>query len=168
MAARETIATIKGELERSCILANAEADYWSCFTLLRKKLGAETYRASIRRAFQGADRKQVPEIYRHLWRLQISGMITLNIDQFATRAYAEVNETGLLHDFTGSNIASYLYILRSNTPWLANLHGILPDSSSWIFTRQDLNNLFQNVGYDQFIKACFASRTVVFIGCIPV
>ncbi|WP_417744350.1 protein kinase domain-containing protein [Rosistilla oblonga] len=154
----------KLELEKISLLANSESNYWNCFALLKRHLGIETYRAAIKRAFRHAETTDVPEVYRQLWQLKISGMITLNIDQFATRAYGEVNGSSLLNNFTGKNIGSYVHILRSNSPWLANFHGILPEVSSWVFTKPELGALFEDPGYDQFIKACFASRTVVFIG----
>lgn len=164
LAVREAEPTRKADIESCCVNAKKEINYWSCFSLLKQKLGAETYKACIRRVFSVAEHRAVPESYRHLWRLGLSGMITLNIDQFATRAFAEVNETGLLNNFTGKQISDYVHLLRSNSPWLANMHGILPDAGSWVFTQQDLNALMSNAGYDQFIKACFASRTVMFLG----
>ena len=163
-ANREVDSLRRKERLNQCRLAESETDFWKSFSIIAKAMGHQTYRAAIRRTFRGADSALVPESYRHLWRLGISGMINLNIDRFAKRAFTEVNDNKIVNDFNGKTIADFIHLLRSPKPWLANLHGEIDAASSWVFTANELDRLFQNPAYDQLIKTCFAARTVVFMG----
>jgi serine/threonine protein kinase len=154
----------KGELESYAIAAEREPNLWVAFKILRDKLGRESYIAAIRDALRESERTNVPVIYKKLWNLGISGILNLNIDRLATRAFNEVSGGKLLHDFPGTAIGNHAHLLRSEKPWLANLHGILDDVDSWVFTSNELERLRNSPGYLDYIKACFLTRTVVFIG----
>ncbi len=145
-------------------LANVEKNYWEAFSILKDNLGAETYSSAIRRAMSSSDRTPVPEAYKELWKLGIRGMLSLNIDRFAKRAFSEAFPGMALHDFDGTNVGQHIHLQRSGHPWLAHLHGQLDDRSSWVFTTSDLRRLFDDKGYETLISGSLTTRTVVFLG----
>ena len=154
----------QAELVHCAKSATAETDLWSAFALLRSKLGAEEYRSTVKKALSVSETVKIPEAYRYLWRLRIAGVLNLNLDRLAQKAFTEVHAQRDLVSFTGLRANDYIHILRSQNPWLAYLHGELDDASSWVFTSSELRTLFKSNGYQLLISTCFAARTVIFVG----
>jgi hypothetical protein len=92
----------------------------------------------------------------------ISGILTMNIDGFAKRAFSVVHSGKALAEFDGNDI--HERVLKNNVPFVGNLHGNLEDDRSWIFTQGELNLLLQNLRYREFVRTILCSRTVVFMG----
>jgi len=99
-----------------------------------------------------------------LWQLGFSGILNLNLDRLATRAYATTNTGRPLSEFSGPEAGQSVHLLKSPHPFVANLHGVSDNASTWVFGYDDLRYLLANPGYIQFIDACLATRTVLFIG----
>lgn len=160
----ESDEACKAELNAAVALAEAEQNLWNSFSLLKEKLGTESYRAAIRRAISPSETISVPEVYKTIWKMGISGILSLNIDRLAARAFNEIYGGKALHTFTGENAGGHAQVLRATLPWLVNLHGVLEDASSWVFTSNDLRRLCAVPGYQALVRTCFLSRTVVFMG----
>lgn len=148
-------------------LAESEFDLWRAFSHVREALGETTFNANIRLSLQDADKRPIPINYEYLWRLGIDGMISLNLDAFARRSHSAVF-SGVTREYTFSGIdaAAYCHVLNSLTAnkFICNLHGDLANTKSWILTKESLENLQRNQGYETFTQTCLLTRTIVFIG----
>jgi serine/threonine protein kinase len=111
-----------------------------------------------------SDRISPPETYSLIWRLRPSGVLNLNLDGFATRAFGQVSPGRTLNQFAGKQAASYTYLLKSPEPFIANLHGTVADESSWVFTQDELQHLLRNDGYRHFVATCLSTKTIIFLG----
>lgn len=143
--------------------ATAQKDQWLGFEMLQSQLGATTYRDTIREAMRPADVAAAPAPYRSLWRMRIRGLINLNIDRLATKAFVETTSASPL-EFTGRQGTSLGLLLKENRPFILNLHGHADDSSTWIFTKSELDALRAVPSYWDFIRSCFFANTVLFLG----
>lgn len=155
--------------ERDVALRHADTagltpNLWDAFSLLQKLLGKEEYRATIRRSLGPADQAVVPATYKALWQLRISGILNLNIDRLAARAFSETFHGHILHDFSASQLSGRIHLLRSDRPWMCHLHGVVEDMSTWVFTTSELEWLQRTAGYNELISTCLTAKTVLFIG----
>ena len=144
-------------------VARQKKDLWVAFTILKEKLGATTYRSTIREALVRADSYPIPEIYKLLWKLPLSGIFNLNLDRLATRAHGAVFPGGYVTEFYGRDAGKFAYILKGAAPFIVNLHGIAADEASWVFTDDELKKLFKNRSYLEFVRACLITKTILFI-----
>ena len=141
----------------------SQTNPWVAFQMLQRELGKATYRDVIREAVRPADTAPAPESYRYLWKLRIRGLINLNIDRLATKAFVETRQSNPL-EFTGTQGTRLGYLLKEPRPFIINLHGHADDYSSWVFTKSELDNLRASPGYAGFIQTCFLANTVLFLG----
>lgn len=137
---------------------------WAAFGILQKYIGETTYRDAIRKALQPTTTLPVPIEYRYLWQLKIDGLISLNLDRLAIRAYNETNPGGDVVEFSGNESNNIMHVLNSRRVFLANLHGNVDNVSSWVFTSQELKELQKNIGYQTFLKTCLSTKTILFVG----
>ena len=144
--------------------AEKEENCWIAFHILREKLGSSSYRSAIREALRPALTAPCPSAYHYLWKLGCAGVLNLNLDRLATKALGEVSPGRLPTEFSGRYAKSFLHSLKSPHPFVANLHGIGDDASSWVFTKHDLRHLLKSEGYQTFIRSCLATTTVLFLG----
>ncbi|MBI2435705.1 MAG: SIR2 family protein [Candidatus Hydrogenedentes bacterium] len=143
--------------------AQSEQDLWLAFTILRNSLGQSTFTQQIRGELD-SNHLSIPEKYRLVWQLPVSGILTLNLDRFAVRSYASVRPGAAISEFDAKEVESYSHLLKSASPFVANLHGRIENVTSWVLTRDDLSQLTSSESYKTFIDAVFLSRTVVFMG----
>ena len=151
-------------LETKRLRIKNEANFWLAFQLLNDNLGHATYRAVVREALRPADTIDPPPIYRSLWRLRVRGLINLNIDRLATKAYVSETGIGTPVEFSGAQGSRLAYLLKEPRPFILNIHGIADDSTTWIFTKRELNELLKSDAYKNFIRACLSSHTILFLG----
>jgi eukaryotic-like serine/threonine-protein kinase len=163
-------ASIEEDFEQKRLYADLAAideypNIWLAFQKLRSALGGTTYRSKIRELFCEADRCSVPNNYKLLWKLPLDGILNLNLDRLATRAHSEIVQgKTILNEFSGKQAKDFVHVLKSTTPFIANLHGTVADEDSWVFTYEELNTLLKNPGYLQFINSCVCARTILFVG----
>lgn len=150
-------------LERAAA-AKAQDNLWLSFKILKEALQETTYETTIRHALRGATGSVVPHIYKDLWKLGINGAVTLNIDEFASRAFSDVFPGAGLHEFDGVRIAQHADALSRGIRFVANLHGELQDSKSWIFTQDEFEKLKNIPAYSIFINSIFTARRILFVG----
>lgn len=151
-------------LEKTLQEEYRKKNYWICFQLLEQLLGETTYQAEIRDRLDTSTHKSIPESYSLLWKCGIQGIITLNLDQFATRAFSKEKPGEIIDLFVGDQSKNLAAVLQRNRPFIGNVHGIIENSSTWIFTHEKLNKLLSDEGYKQFINTCLLSRIVFFVG----
>ncbi|MBN6034763.1 protein kinase [Amycolatopsis sp. 195334CR] len=82
----------------------------------------------------------------------------------ATRAYVAENPEQLPVEFLGSQVGHLAQVMHSERKFIANLHGNIDDSSSWIFTHSSLKELRSKTFYNDFLRTCLSSFTNLFIG----
>lgn len=70
----------------------------------------------------------------------------------------------IVDQFVGGQAKNMLGVLQRSRRFIGNVHGIVDDSSSWIFTHDKLQNLLNDNGYKQFVSSCLLTRTVLFVG----
>ena len=152
-------------LSEAADYAAAERNYWTAFEILQRHLGNTSYRSVIRAALNPALTAPCPTMYHDVWRLRPAGVLNLNLDRFATKALGELTQGRRMpHEFAGRHSSSYLHLLRAPYPFVANLHGIADDVSSWVFTRSELKRLLKYSGYATLIRSCLTTTTILFIG----
>ncbi|HRL78008.1 MAG TPA: protein kinase [Candidatus Accumulibacter phosphatis] len=146
--------------------AKSQASMWKAFELLEEGLGKATMQATINRELREALRCQVPAAYGQLWDLRIKGLLTLNIDRFAYRAFqrsAVRNEP--LQERSGFELRSLIgAIARPDGRFIANLHGQIEDPINWVFTEKKLNSLLSQAQYTEFVRDCIKYSTIVLVG----
>ncbi len=151
-------------LKRLLERAESEPNNWTAFDMFKRVLGNTSYRECIRSSLSPAVTGTIPQGYLNLWRLRLSGIINLNLDRLATRAYTRMKPGKALVEFNGCETANWLHALKQTHPFIVNMHGICDDASSWVITRSELQSLFSTPAYDEFIVSCLASRTILFLG----
>ena len=148
---------------RQCDDIRKLSDYWLAFERIKNIIGQTSYRDTIRNALSISPSADIPQTYQNLWKMRISGLINLNIDRMATRA-RQLHTKATAIEFSGKDIPNFLHALKSPQPFILNLHGNHEDYSSWIFTRNELNRLSKTSGYEEFLRSCLLTSTILFIG----
>ena len=157
-------ASEKARLLNAARGAKQQSNMWVAFEILKRELGETSFVTAVRAQFKGVDTRPIPPIYLRLWDLPIKGILNLNLDRLATRAFNKKGRDCQLHEFQGNVAGRYAYILKGPAPFIVNLHGILADSASWVFTHSELEKLLKNRGYREFLHTCLIDSTVLFIG----
>lgn len=153
----------KGMLAR-LELARKEDDLWLAFQLLQKDLGRASYIAEIRRALSKADSCDIPANYALIWNLRLSGVFTLSLDRLIMRAYSNSFPGKQVIEFNGKRAGNFAHVLQGVTPFVANLHGVSADESSWVFTHDEIRDLLRDEGYREFVRTVIMARTIIFVG----
>ncbi len=142
----------------------SEEDIWMAFDFIKKALGRTTYTEKIRELIDPSKIDKNPEVYHYLWKLKLSGILSLNIESLASRAHGELFPGKDLPVFTSKEIGQYTHLLKHSIPFIAHLHGMRDNSDSWVFTRSELKALLVDQAYQNFIRSCFSTRTILFVG----
>lgn len=139
-------------------------NYWLCFQLLEELLGSTTYQAEIRERLDAAAHSSIPPGYAALWKAGVQGIVTFNLDQFASRSYSLAYPGQAVDQFIGSQARNMSGVLQRPRPFIGNVHGVIDNAASWIFTHDKLNELLKDPGYLQFVNTCLHARTILFVG----
>ena len=153
-----------GSLCAAAKRAAQEKNYWIAFDILHQNLGTTSFRSAIRESLRPALTSECPPIYKYIWKLKVAGVLNLNLDRLATKALGEVSPGTLPIEFDGRRAGNFLHSLKTPRPFVANLHGIAEDTSSWVFTKPDLRRLLIRRDYKTFIDSCLSTTTILFIG----
>lgn len=159
-----TVDSHRQGLHTTLIEERKKKNYWLCFQLLEQLLGPTSYQAEIRERIDASAHSQIPPAYAALWETGIQGMITLNLDQFATRSFSAFKPGAALDHFVGDQAKNLAGVLQRSRPFVGNVHGVIDNVSSWIFTHDKLSRLLKDQGYRYFINGCLLSRTILFVG----
>lgn len=140
-----------------------EPNPWEAFRSLKNIMGDTEYHNSIRAIFDKSANIPPPDMYYLIWSLKIDGILSLNIDGFAHRAFPNSkNEEVLI--FNGRDAKNYVQAISGGRKFVANLHGEKANSSTWVFTRDELNSLVSDAAYVAFLNFVFSSMTIIFVG----
>jgi serine/threonine protein kinase len=139
-------------------------NYWLCFQLLEELLGTTSYQAEIRDRLNAASHSSIPPGYAALWKAGVQGIVTFNLDQFASRSYSLAFPGQAVDQFIGAQSKNMLGVLQRPRPFIGNVHGSIDNAASWIFTHDKLTELLKDPGYLQFVNTCLLARTVLFVG----
>ena len=151
----------EADLER----ALAAESLWDAFQIIKKSIGRTEFREQIRDIFSSASNTSIPDTYKAIWDLPgVRGLLTLNIDEFASRSHRRVRISEDPTVFFGRDAADYAHVLSAGRPFVANLHGVMDANKSWVFTRDEISALVNTPGYKNFINIVFGQMTVVFCG----
>lgn len=165
---QKAISFLEPDPQRSRLLGRAqaieeEANVWLAFTMLQSELGPASFKEGIREHLALPHAAEVPSQYVGFWDVGIRGVVNLNLDRLATRAYAEVRRKVLL-EVNSSNIEAAPNIVGSGKDFVLNLHGILEDVNSWIVTHEELKKLQNREAYKTTASAIFTNFAVLFAG----
>ena len=153
---------------RNCALATSthpqQKTPWKAFAVLKDSLGEQSFQTCVRSALSVADKKDPPLVYQQIWDLNVAGVLTLNLDRFVTRALSLRHPGRPSDEFPGSDAGKCAHLVKSPTPFIANLHGTAANADSWVFSESELRRLLSVPGYQEFVNACFLAHTVVFCG----
>jgi len=153
----------KNPILKGCDAADKIDDLWIAFSQLKKLRGVAVFEASVRRHLNCSS-IQPPPNYKLLWKLGLTGMVSLNLDDFAKRAFSSFAPGDPLVQFSGDRIAGHVDAIGRGVPFLCNLHGTLDDAASWVFTDSDRATLHARGGMQDFVSSCFLSGSVIFVG----
>lgn len=159
-----SLASEDGQAVHNTISRIASIDsHWVALQMLREELGTTTYQQTIREALR-TPIGPLPRPYVQLWRLRPLGVLNLNLDRIATRAFTELHKDRVIAEFNSRSVGAHTHVLKSPDPFVYNLHGVTEDATSWVFTHEDLKDLSQLEAYQTFVRSVFASSTVIFLG----
>ena len=128
-------------------------------------MGKAEYIGGVRDALRGSEQIDPPDLYKEVWKLAgVNAVLTSNLDGFVSKAHRRIRRQEDPVIFNGRDAPAYTHLLGARRPFIANLHGVIDDQTSWVFTRSDVNQLFANPAYHDFLAAVFSSMTVVFAG----
>lgn len=168
--AREYVSSLSQEQQRekASQLKSIQSinNPWIAFEKLELILGTNSFEAAIKRSLNNALKCDVPKIYIQLWKLGISGFLTLNIDRLASRAYNEAQLKGALVERSGFDTRALIGNINSidSSYFIANLHGVFEDPPTWVFTETRRKALFADKRYQEFVRDVLKYCTVVMIG----
>jgi hypothetical protein len=152
------------KLSAAATLAESEESLWVAFEILRRGLGETSFRDEVKDALKLAATVGIPDGYTLLTKLRIRGVLNLNLDRLASRAFGILNASELIVEHSGANIARLHQVLTEPPRFIGNLHGTLEDTGSWVFTKPQLDKLLRNRAYESFIRTALSTHTVVFLG----
>jgi len=152
------------QLRHKANVAERASDLWVAFDIIKKALGQASYRDGVREALLPTTTARIPGAYSNLWRLGVSGVLNLNLDRLATRAYTDTNPGTAPLEFSGGQAAHAANVLKNPRPFLINLHGVVDDANTWVLTKSELSRLLGTPGYQELIVSCLATRTILFLG----
>lgn len=151
-------------IRKKCDTAKKLESLWNAFDILESIRGEPAFVQSIRRHLGASEKKDPPINYNKIWKTGVHGIITLNLDGFSQRSFSKLHPGVELSIFNGTDIRNYSDVISRETQFICNLHGVIPNSSSWVFTSEQRNQLINGKGYKEFFTSCFLGATVIFIG----
>ena len=164
LKARSMDTTAKVQMEKNILSAVRENSPWIVFKRLKEILGETSYQDEIRKAFSTAASTPIPDAYNSIWKLRIQGLLNLNIDRIASRAFFNERPEASPIEFSGNQLAEMTHVLNQQRPFIVNLHGIVDSANTWVFTHDELNRLMKSKGYVNFLRSCISTHTILFLG----
>lgn len=139
---------------------------WHAFSDLKATMHQLNYEKGIKERLTLTDKNKIPETYDLLWKLQIKGILTYNIDTCAIDSFAKVNKSAV-DCATGKDISRYAHFLGGPQSFVFQPHGIVSDSSTWVFTNVERQELLNNQSYISFMKSLCQSKHLLILGFDP-
>lgn len=141
----------------------SEKDLWVSFSRL-SELGRTSFEEAIRKALVKAESCSLSLNYRWLFKINVKGIITLNLDRLAGRAFSAERSGVKSIEFSGNQCSGFSHVISGPNTFILNAHGIVDDTASWVLRNDQLKSLLRDKAYCSFIQSILMSHTVVFIG----
>lgn len=152
-------------LEADLEQAEITTDLWEAFETVKEILGKPAYNASIRRNLGPSETVPIPELHKLIWELEATrGIVSLNIDGLEGRAHQLTRAGEDIDVFFGRDLQNHLHSFREKRPFIARLHGHHSDSTSWVFTKVELERQLRKESYKTSVQSLFSNFTVIFLG----
>lgn len=141
---------------------NSAKDLWGSFSRLRTILGKSAYERVITEALD-VSHAEIPQLYQQIWKLNVSGVIDFNLDKLAINAYSQINKTAV--DFaTGTEPHKYMSFPASYEKFVFFPHGIVTDTSSWVFTPGERDARYHSKDFTNLFGSILNSKDLLIIG----
>lgn len=169
--ARKRSSECLNDGERKNYLATLEnisvnKNLWQCFAELKRLISSQAYEKNIRDNLTLRDKSQIPKSYDLLWKLNIRGLITFNIDTCAIDSFSRVNQFAV-DCATSKELSRFSQFLSSPNKFVFQPHGTVTDPTSWVFTSTELSTLLSNSSYLDFMMTLMQSKNLLIIGFNP-
>ena len=159
------------EEERQGYLANLKRisenpKLWDCFSELKLVLPQHAYEQCIKDRLIVKDKNIIPQTYDFLWKLNIKGIITYNIDTCAIDSYSRVRQYAV-DTATGKDVARFPQFLVGADNFVFQPHGHISDPSTWVFTNSEKAILLSLKAYTQFMTSLCQTKHLLILGFDP-
>lgn len=154
----------QAKIRNACNTAKSLPSLWNSFDVLSQVRGKASFEQSIKRHLAGAEKNPPPANYKRLWEAGVHGIITLNVDGFSQKSFSMLHPGGEINIFNGFEISNYADAISREQPFVCNLHGILGNPASWVFTSENREQLTKVRGFNEFFTSCFLGSSVIFLG----
>jgi hypothetical protein len=148
------------EIEEEVGVIHRKTDLWDSFSILRRKLNSSDYEEAIKEQLSTKG-KRIPELYKLIWDLDIAGIVTYNLDDFA---FISNNRADTSHWREAHKYANYLH--NSNN-FVFHPHGVLSDVDSWVLTRKEKDTAYADPNFNKFMTALINTKHILIVGFNP-
>jgi len=152
----------KNKIKRA-LEAAKEQDNWLAFNIIKENIGNTLFSELIRQKLMPKKDVKPPSLYGLLWSLRPKGMLTTNLDQFASASFYKLFDESL-GEITGLEAGKKRSVLNSSLKYVVNLHGKISDAETWVLTQEQLTGLLSDKYYTESINSILSSKTVIFVG----
>lgn len=138
---------------------------WDVFSELKCGLPQNEYSKYIKE--QLSDKKCIiPANYKLIWKLDVCGVITFNIDKLILNAYSSVYRASV--DFaTRNEFVKFNHFPVSNEKFVFFPHGEISDSSSWVFTEEERKAVYKDREVKNIFTTLLNAKNLVIVGFNP-
>lgn len=140
-------------------------DKWYVFEELKRQLPETEYVKYI--TTQLSDKSHaIPLTYELIWKLDINGIITFNIDKLILNAFSKVKHSAVDYA-TRKEAFKYKYFSSGDNPFVFFPHGEIADSSSWVFTETEKREAYRDSNFKSIMGTLLNSKNIVIMGFNP-
>lgn len=140
-----------------------DRDLWRAFSEIKRELPPHAYNEVIKSSLSHSASHTLPKAYEYLWRLNICGMVNLNLDSCAVHSFAQLHSSAV-DTATADQSAKYSSFLFNTDPFVLHPHGVVSDPDSWVLTKEDLDRLLTRQSYLTFMEALLTTKSTVLVG----
>lgn len=140
---------------------SSEEDAWKKVSLIKQYIGDPQFESAVKEILTPSS-SVVPNFYPNCWSLKPNGLLTVNLDRFASAGFRSNGDR--LNEVFGVNAHENERVVTADSSFVINLHGTTDTPSSWVLTAEQKASLLENKGYEIFLRLIFARYTVVFYG----
>ncbi len=143
-----------------------QENLWISFEELTEILPQKARESFIRKKLVLRNKNKVPENYDLLWKLNIKGIITFNLDTCAIDSFSRVFKYAV-DTATANSPSKFLQFLAGPQHFVFQPHGHISDSNSWVLTNRQLTSLLSKKPYIQFMENVCNTKHLLILGFNP-
>lgn len=138
---------------------------WDVFSELKSCLPQNEYNKYIKEQLSDKGR-EIPLNYKLIWKLDVCGVVTFNVDKLILNAFSNVYQTSV--DFaTGKEFVKYKHFPVSNEKFVFFPHGEISDPSSWVFTEKEKKAIYKDPEIKNIFSTLLNGKNLVIVGFNP-